>query len=197
MAVSIPPSALPATCSVAYKEWSGVCNALASGRQTILLRKGGIAEGAGGFRPEHDAFWLYPTHIHEAEQGLREPIPPHRPLLSQPAEILDLTVLAVVCLGGYIEHESLLGRLDEWHVWTPETLNKRFHYRRPGLWVLGVRAYVRSEPARIAVTPGHAGCKTWVPLEQAIPVGAVRPALDDAAFAGIMTRLDLTLNAAL
>jgi len=48
-----------------------ICDALAEGRQSLILRKGGIAEGPRGFVPEHDTFWLYPTHVHQAEQGLR------------------------------------------------------------------------------------------------------------------------------
>jgi hypothetical protein len=38
---------------VALKEWAVICQALAEGRQTILLRKGGIAEPGGAFRVEH------------------------------------------------------------------------------------------------------------------------------------------------
>ncbi len=41
--------------SIAMKEWAAVCLALAEGRQSLLLRKGGIAEGSGGFRMEHAA----------------------------------------------------------------------------------------------------------------------------------------------
>ncbi len=61
----------PGTCAVAFKEWSGVCDALADGRQSILLRKGGIREepGAGRFVPEHREFWLYPTGVHQAAAG--------------------------------------------------------------------------------------------------------------------------------
>ena len=62
---------LPETCPIAFKEWAGVCAALAEGRQSLIVRKGGIAEGPRGFAPEHDVFWLYPTQVHQAEQGLR------------------------------------------------------------------------------------------------------------------------------
>src|SRR5438105_870543 len=64
-------SSLPDSSGFAFKEWAGVCDALMTGRQTIILRKGGILEGHGGFAPEHSFFWLYPTHVHQAEQGLR------------------------------------------------------------------------------------------------------------------------------
>ena len=73
-----PP--LPDSCSVAFKEWAGVCDALADGRQSLILRKGGIAEGPRGFVPEHSTFWLYPTRVHEAGQGLRVDRPAAGPL---------------------------------------------------------------------------------------------------------------------
>src|SRR5690349_18365047 len=74
----------PGSCRVAFKEWSGVCDALVEGRQSLIVRKGGIAEGPRGFAPEHAAFWLYPTHVHEAEQGLRAPAPPRSESPSHP-----------------------------------------------------------------------------------------------------------------
>ena len=66
----------PESCAVAFKEWAGVCDALIEGRQTIIIRKGGISEGAGPgvFVPEHAEFWLYPTWVHQAEQGLRSTV---------------------------------------------------------------------------------------------------------------------------
>ena len=53
------------TLSIAFKEWAVICRALAEGRQSLILRKGGIAEAGGQFRPEHDRFLLYPTYFHE------------------------------------------------------------------------------------------------------------------------------------
>jgi len=35
--------------SVGFKEWSLVCDAFGRGEQSIILRKGGIAEGREGF----------------------------------------------------------------------------------------------------------------------------------------------------
>src|SRR5262245_56106998 len=61
---------MQASCNIAFKEWAAVCEALAAGRQTIILRKGGIHEGREGFRVEHDRFWLYPTRFHQAADAL-------------------------------------------------------------------------------------------------------------------------------
>src|SRR5512138_2779668 len=49
----------------AFKEWAIVVDALGRGEQILILRKGGIAEGRGGFRPEHTRFLLFPTAFHE------------------------------------------------------------------------------------------------------------------------------------
>src|SRR6187402_2864851 len=61
---------LPTRCNIAFKEWAAVCESLAVGRQTIILRKGGIQETGGSFTAEHSAFWLYPTNFHQAAEGL-------------------------------------------------------------------------------------------------------------------------------
>ena len=51
--------------SAGFKEWSLVCDALGRGRQSVILRKGGIAEGRGGFSFRHREFFLFPTFFHE------------------------------------------------------------------------------------------------------------------------------------
>ena len=45
--------------SIGFKEWAVVCEALGSGRQSIILRKGGIAEGREGFSFKHREFFLF------------------------------------------------------------------------------------------------------------------------------------------
>jgi hypothetical protein len=51
--------------SIALKEWATLCRALETGRQIILLRKGGIYESAGEFEVEHRRFLLFPTYLHQ------------------------------------------------------------------------------------------------------------------------------------
>src|SRR5690242_14612220 len=98
-------------CGVAFKEWAGVCAALATGRQSLILRKGGIAEGPEGFAPEHTSFWLYPTHVHEAEQGLRtvqDASDPPIPTATRPVDTVDIQALAVVEWVGLIAEAATL-----------------------------------------------------------------------------------------
>ena len=170
----------PPSCSVAFKEWSGVCEALAEGRQVVIFRKGGIAEGPGGFAPEHPSFWLYPTHLHQAQQGLRDEGPPPSP----PADAgrVDLRALATVDAIHYVESLSSLERLVDEHAWSAETVRSRFSYRRPGLWVLLVRVFVRPIPWSLPISPEQAGCRTWVDLAGPLPTDGMVPALGEADF---------------
>lgn len=172
----------------AFKEWAGVCAALAEGRQTLILRKGGIAEGPGGFSPEHPRFWLYPTHVHEGEQGLK---PEARLGEGPPAGRVRIDTLAEVDTIVRVDRLDRLEQIEDEHVWTPETITKRFHYREPGLWLLLVRIFRRDEPYELTVTAEHAGCRTWVPLDPPLPLEGVRPVLDGEDF---RLRLDRILD---
>src|SRR4029077_8093936 len=58
--------------SVGFKEWAVVCEALGRGRQSIILRKGGIAEGRDGFLFKHQEFFLFPTWFHEQPPKVRD-----------------------------------------------------------------------------------------------------------------------------
>lgn len=183
----------PLACGTAFKEWAGVCEALTDGRQSIILRKGGIAEDSGGFTPEHSLFWLYPTHVHEAEQGLR--LPPNPDPSSRPST--DAVAVRTLVETGpiwWVDRHEQLSALEEFHVWTEETVDKRFRYRKPGLWVLGVRVYRRDEPFLIPVTPEHAGCKTWVPLDPPLDTVGVAPVLVDQEYHRVMDRIRSTMN---
>ena len=51
--------------SVGFKEWALVCAALGEGRQSVIIRKGGLAEGRDGFVFLHREFFLFPTFFHE------------------------------------------------------------------------------------------------------------------------------------
>jgi hypothetical protein len=192
--VLAPPSG---SCSVAFKEWAGVCDALASGRQSIILRKGGIREepGPGAFVPEHDEFWLYPTAVHQAQQGLRDAGAARSPGSIPSGSDVPIGLLARVDLIGRVEDEALLPALEEFHILTPETVRGRFQYRTPGLWVLATRIWRREPPFEIRSTPEQAGCKTWVMLDEPLLTSDLTPALDDAEWSSHLARLRAVLDA--
>ncbi len=181
------------TCAIAFKEWAGICDALASGRQAIILRKGGIEEGPRGFVPEHPVFWLYPTFVHEGDQGLKA-----ASTIAKPADahVVPIGALAVVESVDRVNDLYTLLGLDELHAWTEETVRKRFEYRSPGLWVLGVRVYKKEEPWRVEVTPAQLGCKSWVPLERPLDARGLTPARSETEASADRSRLLAALGRA-
>ena len=58
----------------AFKEWYAIVEAIGSGRQNILLRKGGIHEGKRGFELRSESFWLFPTFFHQQLEKLNPEI---------------------------------------------------------------------------------------------------------------------------
>ena len=183
---------------VAFKEWAVVCRALAEGRQGLILRKGGIAESGGVFRPGHDCFFLYPSYFHEQHRiGIK---PDLLPLLEAteaarpPAGVLRLAAFAEVAA---IHHSTDLDRLlalDPLHGWTADTVRQRFHYRTPGLYVLTVRVHRLPEPTDRIDRPEYAGCKTWVELGDGVPTAGAVPVLTDEAFAEYRRQVEAVLS---
>ena len=55
----------------AFKEWAVIGHALAEGKQSVLIRKGGIAEAGREFTVEHNLFWLFPTYTHQQRAGIQ------------------------------------------------------------------------------------------------------------------------------
>src|SRR5256885_14567400 len=58
---------------IAFKEWAVVVDALGRGEQIVILRKGGISEGPGGFQVEHPQFLLFPTLYHQQRESVVPP----------------------------------------------------------------------------------------------------------------------------
>lgn len=155
----------------ALKEWAAVCQALATGRQTVLLRKGGIAEPGGTFRVEHDRFWLYPTWVHQQDSGVIEEARPllERARAARKEGVVRLAHYAEVRGVRYVEDVGEALALRGRHVWSDETVEARFRYRTPGLFVLEVAVHAAAEAHEVVETARYAGCKSWVELDREYP----------------------------
>lgn len=183
--------------SIAFKEWAVVCAALAAGRQSIILRKGGLAEGREGFRVQHGEFWILPTRFHQdASQltadaqplwrGVRESEPP-------PGEF-RIDLYAVVQHVFEVKEISQLKRLAGQHILSDETIEQRFHYRHPGLFVLLVRTYRVPRPYYLSDSPYIAGCKSWVELPTAHSTAAATAVLAAAEFERCAEQIGIALK---
>jgi hypothetical protein len=178
----------------AFKEWAVVCAAVAKGEQAIILRKGGIDEN---FQVEQRAFWLYPTFTHQQQEGIK---PSGRVLLEETqaqrpaAGLVRLSHWAEVT-GVYRVHELMPAlMLNHLHIWSEQTVEKRFHYRDPGLNVLAVRVYRAAQAREITETPAYHGCRSWAVLDNPLDTAGSVPVMSDADYRDLQHTLDLLLS---
>jgi len=150
--------------SIGFKEWTLICDALGSGAQSIILRKGGIAEGRAGFRFQHDEFLLFPTLFHEQVSKLKLPAETPLPAPAPEGEI-SIQYRARVEWTEDLKDLSMIQRLAPFHLWRDEVIEERFRYDE----TLGVSlAFIRVEkletPFNFPNAPRYGGCRSWVTL---------------------------------
>ncbi len=115
---------------IAFKEWALICRALATGRQTLVLRKGGIREEGGEFRPDHSAFFLFPTYFHQSSETIIQEAQPilHEVMAEQTGSgTLRLSHFAEISDSIRVNNLRELLSLRDFHVWSDEAVEERFH----------------------------------------------------------------------
>lgn len=173
----------------ALKEWSAVVHALLQGRQTVLLRKGGIHEKR--FDVAADEFVLFPTVAHSHAQRVR---PEHRDLLT--AAVADSTddrvilrAAAKIVAAVPVNRPERLEAIEDLHIWTADSVRQdRLDFRpRHRLTVLVVQAIALLAPVSLVRTPEYAGCTSWVQIP--VTVTLADPVHDDAALHRVAARV--------
>ncbi|MFZ4115852.1 MAG: DUF1802 family protein [Chthoniobacterales bacterium] len=181
----------------AFKEWAIVCEALGSGDQSLLLRKGGIAEGKKGFGFEHQEFFLFPTWFH----GQVEKTHPRRAsaILSEAPEVLSLEYVASIEWSDFVTDRKKLAELAALHILHESVIEERFHYRdkhqknEPGIHVAFVRIYRLDAPLQLTMEKRFGGCRSWVHLPE-ITLGTLVSVLSDEAHAERRALLDAVIK---
>ena len=165
---------------VGFKEWLMVCDALGAGRQSLMMRKGGIAEGKGGFQWQRDRFLLFPTHFHQQQaQVLWEPSQLALADLERPEEIV-IRLAAAVEWSGRMDDWAMVEALRPHHIWKEEVVRERFGYGgEVGLSVAVVRVFRLMVPITLTMEKRFGGCRSWVDLPQA-EEAVMEPVLEDA-----------------
>lgn len=179
---------------VALKEWQVVWDAVLAGEQSVLLRKGGIAEPDQRFTPRGGPFLLYPTTIHQKPALVREPWSDS--VRTEPLEELLIGGLAKIAADFELPaaFADRLDRLEPFHIWTREYASERLHWKadRP-LSVLVLEARRLEQPILVRRDPQLEGCFSWLDLPAGASWEAARPVLDarrvaeiTAAVAGVV-----------
>jgi len=165
---------------IAFKEWTLVCDALGRGEQSIILRKGGIAEGRDGFRFKHDEFLLFPTLFHEQAAKLRLPADTPLPAPREDGQI-EIRYRARVEWTRDVADWELVQRLAPFHLWQESEIEKRFRQDdTPGVSLAFIRVARLSQPFLFPDAPRYGGCRSWVDLPELPADIAVSPVFDDA-----------------
>ena len=178
METSIPAVASTST-SVGFKDWALVCTALGQGRQSLILRKGGIAEGRAGFRFKHEAFFLFPTQYHQQAERVRpEAVVP----MESPIEgTVEIRYFFAVEWAQWIDSWPVILRLQPFHVWREDVVRERFEYgEERGLQCAFGRVYRLAPAWQFPDRPAYGGCRSWVTLpEFPAPEITIAPVLTD------------------
>ncbi len=184
--------------SVAFKEWDVVCDALASGRQTVIIRKGGIHEGRDGFRFSHERFFLFPTKFHAQSDYVREGTYQAQKEWKDGEQIL-LKYLIVVERAILVTDWNLIKKLEPYHIYTESAVRERYDWEGKGMPSSGlnvaiIRTFRLSEPVIIKYGREYKGCRSWVdiPSESPSPKDLI-PVLDDLTHKSQVSNLNTIL----
>jgi hypothetical protein len=161
--------------SAGLKEWAIVCEAMGRGEQSVIVRKGGIAEGRSGFAFRHSEFFLFPTFFHEQVDKVRldgAEIPKARP-----GEI-EVRFFAKVTASAHIISWETAAALEPLHILQPSVVRERFDYdEAPGLHVALVRVFRLAPSWIFPDAPRYGGCRSWVKLPEIGPAITLEPVL--------------------
>ncbi len=167
----------------ALKEWAVAVKALERGETALVVRKGGIREKA--FAVPKTRFLLLPGYEHQRPELLKDE---YRHLMGEIPDLTDdgplrFSSFAEVAGAHEISEPEDLASLDPHHMWTSEYAESRFKWRpKKPLTVLVLRTYLLPETVELPYVDEYGGCKSWIELQQSVPVEGARPALSEEDF---------------
>ncbi|MEO1591223.1 MAG: DUF1802 family protein [Cyanobacteria bacterium J06632_22] len=168
----------------ALKEWSVAVEALAQGKTSILLRKGGIRETGGKFSVPHQQVLLYPTFEHQRPELLK---PDYQDQVQPVAsgwhpETVTLNAWATIEQVEQVQDTERVQALLPLHIWNEQFITERLRWKpKIPLYVLLLRVYALPQSTAIPWNPTYGGCRSWIEVPVA-DVSHAQPVLTDAAY---------------
>ena len=164
----------------ALKEWATVVKALENGKQTVILRKGGILETASGLKIESKKFLLFPTFEHQEEKNLK---PEYHTYLHEVQKNIPknghnhISSYAEVIDEVDIRTKEKIEALSPFHIWSDEYIKERMNWMpdKP-LKAVFLKVYKIPE-TKIPLKSEYQGCKSWININEDIQEG--KPVLSD------------------
>ena len=171
----------------AFKEWAVSCEALEEGKQTLLIRKGGVREEGGVFVLNDPEFFLMRTYEHQKAELLQERYAARLQQMQETPHDYRQTVLSAYAVVDTIYEartDEQVNALAPEHIWNPTFVRNRFDYNPyDPLYLVLLRVYRLSEPVTLPMSPAYEGCKSWVTLDRCLSTEGATPALSDSEFA--------------
>ena len=167
--------------SIGFKEWALVCEALGRGEQSILIRKGGIAEGREGFAFKHREFFLFPTFFHEQVEKVRTA---GARLPERPEGEVEIRFFATLEASRVITSRKTAAALEPLHILHADVVRERFAYDdAPGVHVAFLRVFRLRRSWVFADEQRFGGCRSWVTLPPFDSAITFDPVLSEAEHA--------------
>ena len=164
----------------ALKEWATVVKALENGKQTIILRKGGILETASGFKIESKKFLLFPTFEHQEEKNLKPEFHNYLEEVKQNKpenQHNNITSYAEIVDEIDVSSDKKIQDLSPFHIWSDSYIEdrKRWMPEKP-LKAVFLKVY-KIPQIQIPLKSEYQGCKSWININEDIQGG--KPVLSD------------------
>ena len=149
------------------KEWATVVKALEQGKQTVILRKGGILETASGFNIESKKFFLFPTWEH---QEIKHVKPEFHDFLN---EVLDnkpdkgfnkISSYAEVLYEKDVGSIDVINNLSSFHVWSDSYIQERRNWMPEKPMKVVFLRTIKIPEFNLPLQPEFSGCKSWIEL---------------------------------
>ena len=151
----------------ALKEWATVVRALEQGKQTVILRKGGILETASGFNIESKKFFLFPTWEHQETKHVKPEFHDflNNVLNKRPNEGFNkISSYAEVMYEKDVEDEEIINNLTEFHVWSDSYIQERRRWMPEKPMRAVFLKTIKIPEFNLSLKPEFSGCKSWIEL---------------------------------
>ena len=151
----------------ALKEWAIVVKALEQGKQTVILRKGGILETASGFNIETKKFFLFPTWEHQETKHVKPEFHEflNRVLNKKPEEGFNrITSYAEILFEKDIESNDVIKNLSSFHIWSDSYIQERRNWMPEKPMKAIFLKTIKIPEFNLPLQPEFSGCKSWIEL---------------------------------
>jgi hypothetical protein len=182
----------------AFKEWAVIVDALGRGEQILILRKGGISEGRGGFQLARTQFLLFPTLFHQQRESVLPSAQARYDVIAPtfpPVGTLRLEFFAAIAHAEQLHSLEQAKALQGQHVWRDEVIAERFDWgREKAIFALAVKIFRLPSAIEVPMLPAYGGCKSWIELDGEISTDGAEPVLSEVEFERKLNRLRVSLS---